>query len=241
MSMVLLCLLGEEGWMEGRRMQTCLFPPPPLQVFKICLDYWNFFVPDVYSSAAVADANITFSFAGAPPPGAGRRELYAAVLSQLRGLMISRMAKPEEVIVVEDENGNVVRETMKDTDVLARYKTMHETLVRGGYGWDRMEGIYVHGGRWRRGLRRSMLALECCLCLLPWHPAVFALSSPPPHILTSSHAYACRCTLPTSTTRTPSSRCLSGCGSSSTGRRQKAGGPCSTGSPGRWDRSAGQW
>ena len=39
------------------------------------------------------------------------------------------MAKPEEVIVVEDENGNVVRETMKDTDVLARYKTMHETLV----------------------------------------------------------------------------------------------------------------
>lgn len=33
------------------------------------------------------------------------------------------------MIVVEDENGNVVRETMKDTDVLARYKTMHETLV----------------------------------------------------------------------------------------------------------------
>lgn len=43
--------------------------------------------------------------------------------------MISKMAKPEEVIVVEDENGNIVRETMKDTDVLARYKTMHETLV----------------------------------------------------------------------------------------------------------------
>ena len=34
-----------------------------------------------------------------------------------------------QVIVVEDENGNIVRETMKDTDVLARYKAMHETLV----------------------------------------------------------------------------------------------------------------
>ena len=34
-----------------------------------------------------------------------------------------------QVIVVEDENGNIVRETMKDTDTLARYKTMHETLV----------------------------------------------------------------------------------------------------------------
>lgn len=33
------------------------------------------------------------------------------------------------MIVVEDENGNIVRETMKDTDTLARYKTMHETLV----------------------------------------------------------------------------------------------------------------
>jgi exportin-1 len=31
--------------------------------------------------------------------------------------------------VVEDENGNIVRETMKDTDTVARYKTMHETLV----------------------------------------------------------------------------------------------------------------
>ena len=31
--------------------------------------------------------------------------------------------------MVEDENGQIVRETMKDTDVLARYKTMHEILV----------------------------------------------------------------------------------------------------------------
>jgi exportin-1 len=33
------------------------------------------------------------------------------------------------VIVVEDENGNIVRETMKDNDVLAQYKSMRETLV----------------------------------------------------------------------------------------------------------------
>jgi hypothetical protein len=36
--------------------------------------------------------------------------------------MISRMAKPEEVLIVEDENGNIVRETMKDNDVLVQYK-----------------------------------------------------------------------------------------------------------------------
>ncbi len=31
--------------------------------------------------------------------------------------------------MVEDENGNIVRETMKDNDVLAQYKSMRETLV----------------------------------------------------------------------------------------------------------------
>jgi exportin-1 len=34
--------------------------------------------------------------------------------------MICRMAKPEEVLIIEDENGNIVRETMKDTDRCSR-------------------------------------------------------------------------------------------------------------------------
>lgn len=55
--------------------------------------------------------------------------MYANILSMLRDLMISRMARPEEVIVVEDENGSIVRETMKDVDVLAQYKTMREVLM----------------------------------------------------------------------------------------------------------------
>lgn len=42
--------------------------------------------------------------------------------------MISRMAKPEEVLVVENEQGEVVREFMKDTDSINLYKNMRETL-----------------------------------------------------------------------------------------------------------------
>lgn len=56
-----------------------------------------------------------------------RRQLYAAPMSQLRQLMICRMAKPEEVLIVEDENGNIVRETMKDNDVLVQYKVQNGT------------------------------------------------------------------------------------------------------------------
>lgn len=43
--------------------------------------------------------------------------------------MISRMAKPEEVLIVENENGEVVREFMKDTDSILLYKSMKDTLV----------------------------------------------------------------------------------------------------------------
>lgn len=58
-----------------------------------------------------------------------RRQLYADPMSKLRLLMISRMAKPEEVLIVEDENGNIVRETMKDNDVLVQYKVSGVILV----------------------------------------------------------------------------------------------------------------
>jgi len=114
---------------------------PDDEVFKVCLDYWHAFVPGVYASAAGAAALAGAAAAGplagqlaAPPPAAPHPAFdapahYAQLLSRLRSLMIARMAKPEEVIVVEDEAGNVVREAMKDTDTLARYKTMHETLV----------------------------------------------------------------------------------------------------------------
>ena len=51
-----------------------------------------------------------------------RWQLYAEPMSKLRMLMICRMTMPEEVLIVEDENGNIVRETMKDNDVLVQYK-----------------------------------------------------------------------------------------------------------------------
>jgi hypothetical protein len=49
-----------------------------------------------------------------------RRRMYAEVLSKVRHVIIARMAKPEEVIVVEDENGNIVRELRKDGMPLPR-------------------------------------------------------------------------------------------------------------------------
>ena len=52
---------------------------------------------------------------------------------QVRQVIISRMAKPEEVLVVENEQGEVVREFMKDTDSINMYKNMKETLGQSSF------------------------------------------------------------------------------------------------------------
>jgi exportin-1 len=137
---------GQQALLVGLEYLLGISYVEEMEVFKVCLDYWNVLVCDLFQSecalgdpaaaAAAAAAGSAFSFgvppaAGAPAPGAAapRKALYAAPMSKLRMLMIARMAKPEEVIVVEDENGNIVRETMKDNDVLAQYKLMRETLI----------------------------------------------------------------------------------------------------------------
>ncbi|CAL5367912.1 unnamed protein product [Camellia sinensis] len=111
------------------------------EVFKVCLDYWNSLVLELFEAhhnldnpaATVAMMGLQMPFPGIVD-GLGsqllqRRQLYGGPMSKLRLLMICRMAKPEEVLIVEDENGNIVRETMKDNDVLVQYKIMRETLI----------------------------------------------------------------------------------------------------------------
>ncbi|QCD88853.1 exportin-1 [Vigna unguiculata] len=113
------------------------------EVFKVCLDYWNSLVSELFEPHRSLDnpaAAATLMGLQVPAMLPGmvdghgsqllqRRQLYAGPMSKLRMLMICRMAKPEEVLIVEDENGNIVRETLKDNDVLVQYKIMRETLI----------------------------------------------------------------------------------------------------------------
>ncbi|CAB4302171.1 unnamed protein product [Prunus armeniaca] len=112
------------------------------EVFKVCLDYWNSLVLELFEAhhnldnpAATANMmGLQMNLLPSMVDGLGsqimqRRQIYASIMSKLRLLMICRMAKPEEVLIVEDENGNIVRETLKDNDVLVQYKIMRETLI----------------------------------------------------------------------------------------------------------------
>lgn len=97
-----------------------------LEVFKTCLEFWNYFVVDIFSFDSQMNS---FPANNNSTGGGSKNQIFKEILSQVRAVMISRMAKPEEVIIVEDENGNIVRETLADSDTLQQYKTMRETLI----------------------------------------------------------------------------------------------------------------
>ncbi|GFS30951.1 exportin-1 [Trichonephila inaurata madagascariensis] len=94
-----------------------------VEIFKICLEYWNALAADLYKEGPTTGKLMM------PMVVPLRRQLYQPVLTKLRYIVIGRMAKPEEVLVVENEQGEVVREFMKDTDSIQLYKNMRENLV----------------------------------------------------------------------------------------------------------------
>lgn len=108
-----------------------------VEVFKTCLDWWFRLASTLYDNEChdgraqpgTLLLNGPSDKLGPPPVTNPRRQFYSPVLAEVRRVMIGRMAKPEEVLIVEDENGEIVREMTKDTDAIALYKTMRETLV----------------------------------------------------------------------------------------------------------------
>ena len=104
-----------------------------IEIFRICLECWHMLAHDLYKEdhggSGQPRMNTVLNLSNGSQNSSNRKLLYAPILTGARQVMISNMAKPEEVLIVEDENGDIVRETTKDTDVIAQYKTMRETLV----------------------------------------------------------------------------------------------------------------
>lgn len=100
------------------------------EIFKICLEYWIKLISDLYHENPFGSVGThPLSFGGVVPGSQWRRIFYNPILSQLRLVMINRMVKPEEVLIVENDEGEIVKEVMKDTDAIILYKSMKECLV----------------------------------------------------------------------------------------------------------------
>ena len=110
---------------------------PEREVFKICLEYWSKLVSELYEEYQQFPMGDAGSVWGLNLGGAqamqrsamGRKAFYVKILSNLRLVMIERMVKPEEVLVVENDEGEIVREFLKESDTIVLYKAMREVLV----------------------------------------------------------------------------------------------------------------
>ena len=113
-----------------------------VEVFKICLDFWSDFSNRVYASLPMASQG---GQAGWGNWGSeGYNGPYAQVLKDVRLMMICKMAKPEEVLVGTNEQGEVVRTKMQDTANLLLYNICRQTLVfLRFWGLKRIEGPQV--------------------------------------------------------------------------------------------------
>ncbi|KAL6946877.1 Karyopherin transporter [Hanseniaspora vineae] len=117
------------------------------ELFKTCLDYWNVFTSDLFKEVqTVSTKNLNPlmqlslgtgskpTFQGAQDPNylknfPLKKHMYDEVCSQLRLVIIENMARPEEVLIVENDEGEIVREFVKESDTIQLYKSEREVLV----------------------------------------------------------------------------------------------------------------
>ncbi|KAG0324890.1 Karyopherin transporter [Dissophora globulifera] len=107
------------------------------EIFKICLEYWAKLVAELYEEIQQLPVMemplLNLGVGGMMQSGAGnvalRKNFYTDILARLRVVMIEHMVKPEEVLIVENDEGEIVREVMKESDTITLYKSMREVLV----------------------------------------------------------------------------------------------------------------
>ncbi|KAH8928357.1 putative CRM1-nuclear export factor, exportin [Atractiella rhizophila] len=111
------------------------------ETFKMALEFWAKLTKEIYEehisqpasalgtivNEMVQDGSLEgTAFGDLLGP---RERKFKDILSTLRRTMIQTMVKPEEVLVVENDEGEIVREHMKEVDIIVIYKTMKEILV----------------------------------------------------------------------------------------------------------------
>ncbi|KAJ3220031.1 Karyopherin transporter [Dinochytrium kinnereticum] len=109
------------------------------EVFKTCLEYWSKLVAELYEEiqqipsmeipllnlGGIGQSSMQPALASYPL----RKHIYADILSNLRLVMIERMVKPEEVLILINDEGEAVRESLKEGDTITLYKSMREVLI----------------------------------------------------------------------------------------------------------------
>ncbi|CCH59567.1 hypothetical protein TBLA_0B07490 [Henningerozyma blattae CBS 6284] len=117
------------------------------ELFKTTLDYWNNLVSNLFLEIEQLPQNqmnplMQLSMGAQPLSSKGgapnpeflkkfplKKHIYDGVCSQLRWVIIENMVRPEEVLIVENDEGEIVREFVKESDTIQLYKSEREVLV----------------------------------------------------------------------------------------------------------------
>lgn len=91
------------------------------ELFRLCSEFWHRLVKELY-------LEFPFSPAPAKQPAGLRRARYAGVLPKVARVMVLQMSRPEEVLIREDDDGELVLEKLSETEQLAHCREMKETL-----------------------------------------------------------------------------------------------------------------
>mmetsp|Transcript_52155 Transcript_52155/g.124265 ORF Transcript_52155/g.124265 Transcript_52155/m.124265 type:complete len:1113 (-) Transcript_52155:113-3451(-) len=108
---------------------------PNEETFKICVEFWHTFSARLFlelkqGGPAQQVSPLLLDGAGrAPNPAESKVRTYDPILTEVRNALISKMVKPPEVTIKENEEGQIVRAEEEDTDELALYKMMREALI----------------------------------------------------------------------------------------------------------------
>jgi exportin-1 len=90
-----------------------------MEVFKICSEFWSGFAASLFAE---------FPFPSTKTPVGLRRNMYTPIFGPLIRTLVSQMSRPEEVLITENEDGEVVLERMDETELISHYHEMKETL-----------------------------------------------------------------------------------------------------------------
>lgn len=112
------------------------------ELFKTTLDYWHNLVAYLYQEVErlhLEELNPIFQQSPNVEKGAVnpeflkkfplKKHMYENICSKLRWVIIEKMVRPEEVLIVENDEGEIVREFVKESDTIQLYKSEREVLV----------------------------------------------------------------------------------------------------------------
>jgi len=114
----------------------------PDQIFKICVEFWYQFCQNRLKNNQPEEAPLLLL--------GGRTTtiktmVYTNILSQLRKIIISRMAKPQEVLIVIDELGNPGKEILENTEDSSLYEVLKELMISlTKLDWENTKNIMVN-------------------------------------------------------------------------------------------------